>query len=459
MVSINILPDEVLLEIFDFYLGEEAWVADENWHPFEKKSTQAWQVLVHVCRQWRSIVFGAPSALDLQLVCTTNTPARDTLDVWPDLPICVRCNGDYIMKNVDNIIAVLEHSDRVFEIGLYDVSFLGLSILLEAMEEPFPELLELSITRGELILPELPDSFLGRSAPNLEFLKLDGIHFDRLPKLLLSATWLSDLHLINVPLSGYISPRKMLSVLFALTCLEHLWLGFRNFPFCKSRRPLPPTPIVLPDLTFFRFEGVPEYLEVLVTHIDAPQLSSMRTTFFNRINSDDEFDTPEFVQFICRTPMLKALEKASVVFEDGIVMVKIWQLLSREQASTLSLPLHSTSQDLHVDEDHIYEAHYEQQPEDLQDKAFWLKILHSFTAVKNLYLSEELAPRIVPILQELVGGRTTRVLPILENIFLEGLESSGPVQEAIGQFMAMRQATSHPVAVTGWERKPVKKDD
>lgn len=48
------------------------------------------------------------------------------------------------MKNVDNIIAVLEHSDRVFEIGLYDVSFLGLSILLEAMEEPFPELLELS---------------------------------------------------------------------------------------------------------------------------------------------------------------------------------------------------------------------------------------------------------------------------------------------------------------------------
>jgi hypothetical protein len=34
--------------------------------------------------------------------------------------------------------------------------------------------------------------------------------------------------------------------------------------------------------------------------------------------------------------------------------------------------------------------------------------------------SEELVPRISPALQELVGGRTTEVLPALENILLEG---------------------------------------
>ena len=64
----------------------------------------------------------------------------------------------------------------------------------------------------------------------------------------------------------------------------------------------------------------------------------------------------------------------------------------------------------------------------------------------------------VLVLQELVGGRTTGVLPILQNIFLEGLRPSGPVQEAIGQFVAARQVAGHPVIVTRWERELKKKN-
>ena len=81
-----------------------------------------------------------------------------------------------------------------------------------------------------------------------------------------------------------------------------------------------------------------------------------------------------------------------------------------------------------------------------------LELLRPFTAVKNLYLSEEFARRIVPALQELNGGRTTEVLPALENIFLEGLKPSGPVHEGIGQFVARRhwQVTGHPIAVSRW---------
>ena len=51
------LPDDVLLAIFDF-CGD-------------KYELEAWQTLVHVCRRWRSVVLGSPRRLGLQLVCTS----------------------------------------------------------------------------------------------------------------------------------------------------------------------------------------------------------------------------------------------------------------------------------------------------------------------------------------------------------------------------------------------------
>jgi hypothetical protein len=97
---------------------------------------------------------------------------------------------------------------------------------------------------------------------------------------------------------------------------------------------------------------------------------------------------------------------------------------------------------------------YSFSPPDWKDNienTLWLCLLRPFTPVK--ILSEKIVPRITPALQELVRGRTTEMLPALQNIFLEGFQPSGPVQEGIGQFAAVRQVTSHPIAVTCWERK------
>jgi hypothetical protein len=71
--------------------------------------------------------------------------------------------------------------------------------------------------------------------------------------------------------------------------------------------------------------------------------------------------------------------------------------------------------------------------------------------VKNLHLSEEFASRIMPALQELVGERSTEVLPTLQNVFLQELEPSGTVQAAIWQFVATREVISHPIAVSRWD--------
>jgi hypothetical protein len=39
--------------------------------------------------QWRTLVLESPRRLNLRLFCTPKTPVKDTLDVWPALPLIV----------------------------------------------------------------------------------------------------------------------------------------------------------------------------------------------------------------------------------------------------------------------------------------------------------------------------------------------------------------------------------
>ena len=125
-----------------------------------------------------------------------------------------------------------------------------------------------------------------------------------------------------------------------------------------------------------------------------------------------------------------------------------WQLSSLEQVCTPFLPPVSTLEDLYISEARTSPPRWQ---DDIEN-TLWLDLLRSFVAVKNLYLSETLVPRIAPTIQELVGGRTTEVIPILENLFLEGFQPSGRLHEGIEKFVAARRLTSHPVAVSRWDR-------
>ena len=82
----------------------------------------------------------------------------------------------------------------------------------------------------------------------------------------------------------------------------------------------------------------------------------------------------------------------------------------------------------------------------------WLELLLPFTAVKNLYLSKQFAPRIAPALQEVTGGGTTEVLPALQNLYLEGFQASISMPEGIKQFVSARQLTDRTVAISLWDR-------
>ena len=81
MITFNMLPDDVLLGIF---VDDEDM--DAVFEPFERQRIEEWITLAHVCRRWRSIVLQFPCSLNLRLLCTPKTPARDMSDVWQPLP-------------------------------------------------------------------------------------------------------------------------------------------------------------------------------------------------------------------------------------------------------------------------------------------------------------------------------------------------------------------------------------
>ena len=81
----------------------------------------------------------------------------------------------------------------------------------------------------------------------------------------------------------------------------------------------------------------------------------------------------------------------------------------------------------------------------------WLELFHPFTVMKHLYLSQELAPRIAPVLQDVVGESVTEVLPALQALFLEEPLPSASAQEGIVQFVAARQLSGYPIAVSCWK--------
>ena len=477
-MTIDVLPEVVLLEIFDYYVNQ---VREED---SPEVTVESWRTLVHVCQHWRNVVFGSPRRLNFRLLCTPEAPVRKALDVWqPSLRIIVqqrqyglRVGGDW-----DNVVAALEHNDRVCEIDLFDVSSSHLETALAAMPEaPFPELTRLKIRQKyeEGIPPVVLDSIMDGSAPRLRYLDLTRVPFPGLPALLSSATHLVHLHLCKTPHSGYISPEAMVLCLSALTSLECLSLEFlssRSRPQDSERQSLPPaTRSVLPSLTSFVFNGVSVYLEDFVARFDAPLLDNFQITFFHPLS----LDNPQLVQFISRTPNFMAPVKACVFYSSRRDFVQVMlprpgqtleglglkytygsdgqlstlaQTLAQVFSSSIPQALISTVEYLHLYSEKRFLLPLGQNETEISQ---WLDFLNPFTAVKGLYLSQDFVTCIEPALQELVGERAMEVLPALQYLFLEQHHSSGttsPIVLDLGKavnFVDARQLAEHPIAVT-----------
>jgi hypothetical protein len=330
------------------------------------------------------------------------------------------------------------------------------------MKKPFPELTDLLLRSDDA--PLIPASFLNGSTPRLQSLELGGIQFPSLGKLLLSATGLVTLRLLDIPNPGDILPDAMATYLSALANLQELFLDFR-FPRSeddRENRSLPPLArrLVLPSLTEFYFKGDSEYLEDLVDRIDTPVLDKFSITFFDQLF----FDTPLLRDFFSRTKAFQALHRAAVSISSSCINVTLFrrngivdhntldagisccrparQILSLARFCGTSLPRLPTLERLSIHDlmgSRLYNMEMESAP--------WLELLHPFVTVKDLALSRPVAQYVASALRELTEESVADVLPELQHVFVDMFDPSGPTQEAMSQFVAARQLSGQPVTV------------
>ena len=418
-------------------------------------------------------MFESPRRLNLRIRCTARTRVTATLNVWPALPIVIR--GDYSNVNpglsstegADNIAAALELKDRVHQISLWDYPSPLLERIVAAMMGPFPALTGLRITsesRGVMTpVAVFPEAFLGGSAPHLQSCSLVGIPFPGIQKLLLSTNQLVELTLRDIPPSGYISPEAMVTCLSVMPNLKTFWLGF-YFPTSISipdqlnhwQHPPPLTPAVLPSLAKFNFNGPSEYMEDLLSRIDAPLLYVVSIWLFNF----PILETPHHHNILSHTQVFEPCSRAAVTFYDKRVDFRLGRqfglsiscvTLSRHLPSLvqifgLSLPPICALKFLDIRLG-IWSRLHSQGVENVQ----WLELFRPLTALESLRLDEVFAQLIVPALRhsQLTTEGATQVLPALQVLFIVG--PLYPIREAIDEFVTARQLSGLPVTIHNWD--------
>ena len=442
------LPDDVLLEMFDFYQRRRFY-----------RGSHEWQRLVRVCRRWRHIIFASPLRLDLTLLCTYGTPVRKNLGCWPPLPIFVdyvTWNGTGRAPNYEvDVTAALEHRDRLRSIKLALTSSV-LEVVTSVMQEPFLVLTELWLSSKDRNAPVLLDTFLGGSAPSLQCIYLWGISFPSLPTLLLSTSDLFYLRLEDIPQSGYISPEEMVRGLAALTRLESLWIWFKSpSPYLEPLYLPFFTRSVLPSLISFNFRGSSGYLEHLLARINTPRLHFFEISYFNQL----DFWVPQLSQFIGRTESLELAQSryAHVRFQIDTICVelnceeeghRLCRLILRISCKWLDWQVPCLAQILgqsptmvssvnHLSIDRINPGRQEIEGMDDID---WLELLRPFTAVKTLHGSQQLAGHIALALDGLNGEIVTEELPVLDTLSLEDQSV-----RSVEQFITVRRLSGHPI--------------
>ncbi|KAH9960724.1 hypothetical protein BGW80DRAFT_1464164 [Lactifluus volemus] len=425
-VTIRSLPDNVLLHIFD-YCQILSLYGSHRW----------WHALIHVCQRWRYIVLEPSSRHKLRLVCNGNTPMKKTLDVWPrSFPIVVSDWRSPLPLGGVNLIAALEHYDRVSEIDLNLTSTL-LKRVYKVMSKPYPVLTRLRLYTSESA-PVLRDTFLGGSSPRLKHLDLTA----------------------------------MATALSVLTELKYISIDFESpasFPDPTNRLPSSFRRVVLPALTCLEFCGSSEYFEDLVARIDTPVMTSVDTWFFNPSHLD--FDIPHFLQFIGRTELPRSFEVAELYFSYESILILFGYRITPERNEypyTLSIkischgfdrqvtclaqicgkisPLLSNVQRLLIvtswpPRDNLVFLDWK----DHVDNPKWLEILQAFSASQHMHISPKLGEIIASALQELTGERARDALPVLRHLYLPS--PSAYTQQAIESFIFSRQHSNYPITV------------
>jgi hypothetical protein len=472
-ISIHILDDDSLLEIFYFYrpffLGEDEndqlrlVGGRERWH-----RGRWWYQLAHVCQRWRILILGSPSYLRLSLVCTNGTPVANMLAHSPPLPLTIDYDGEDAITAEDQkgLLLALEQRHRLRHLRLF-FPVLDLQRLVMAIDGEFPILEYLIVepwpkTSTVLMLPET------LQAPNLHHLVLADFNCPRRPRLHPTATSLVTLHLAISHQSAYFQPNVLLQWISFMPQLESLDIAFKfPVPNRDVESQLTHTPITthitLPNLRLFTFGGVSAYLEAVVRRITTPRLEKLQFRLFKQLT----FSVPRLSQFINTTENLR-FNSAEVMFKDRFIYAGLflrgtntyairivvdcwhldWQVSSVAQISNSLSQVFSSVENLNLE----HEEHSQSSGEHNDvDRIQWRNLLRSFANVKTLRVDDGLVEEISRCLRSEDGELPLDLLPELQELIYSGRRDAGDV---FTSFIDARQNAGRPVILFPYNRSP-----
>ena len=462
--SIHILDDDSLLHVFYLYrpflLGEdeghlarleggtERWVRGRWWYK-----------LAHVCERWRYLLFGSAPYLGISLVCTYGTPVADMLAHSPHLPLFIDYCKDLNItaEDEEQIISALKQRDRVSRVRL----IAKLQKLIVTMDEEYP------ILEYLIVVPSPGDtnttSIFSETfqAPHLRHLALEGMALPKGSRLLTSAVGLVTLCLVMHHPSTYFHPNTLLQWISFLPQLETLVIRFsrpvhkRDVERQLMHTPIT-TPVTLPNLHYFRFDGVSTYSEALVRQITTPRLEHIEILFFSQLT----FFVPCLQQLLNTTENLKFDTARFGFFDEGVsvaldfrevetVGLAIgvhcwhldWQVSSMAQISSSLGQVFSVVDHLALD----HGVHSQSSEEhNVIERTEWRKLLRPFRNVKTLLIEEGLVEGLSRCLQLEDGELPLELLPELQELSFPLDDNNS---DAFTSFIYARQNAGRPVTL------------
>src|SRR5712672_3283798 len=431
---IDILNDDALLEIFNHLRLDD----ERGWD-----LQLQWSKLSHICRRWRSLIFGSSSYLKIHLPILKWTSIIPMVTQFPPLPLVIDCKAETRIGGISMftmyelwLLFALEHRDRMRHIAL-QASPQDWHQLFVYMHGPFQrtEYLSLASTATEDTAKlTLPESFM---APNLRHLTLTGIGLSKGLPLLASTVALVTLKLCRIQ---HFSPEDLVTRLQRMPHLKELSIDFST-PFLRPNTggELMQTPISvvsLPALKQLEFHGVAAYLDSLVSRINAPVLEQLTITLFNQAS----FTLPHLSQFMntaeeLRHPISSVLldhEAVSIAishheppFED-VFNLRVrcsqfnWQINSAAQICAALLPILSIVEELTLDSyGYVSHWHFMLQGADAVTSAVWRDLILPFKRVRKLSFSHVLWSGLSTALHldgEGPGSFLRRLLPELQTL-------------------------------------------
>jgi hypothetical protein len=456
-MTINSLPNEVLLEIFDRYrhtFGDQL-SSERVWN-----NKNGWFKLAHVCHNWRSVVLASPSRLRLRLYFASSTPTRAAaLDRLSHLPIIV--DYSYVVWKGGarkRLVSALRYPDRVCRIatsgwGLYDR-------VTEALDRPFPALESLELQHSTSIECALQSPSFISSIQSLRHLRLDGMFLAPVFPLLSITRSLVDLTL-NVEKVFSTRGGSLLAHLQHMPHLRNLEVISR---FYSTELP-PTTSTLLPELTDFRFVSECTQAECFVAGLDTP---SLRKFHISITNYSHKLHIPHLTKLIRAVGVI--FVTAQLKIEGGFFRTDLFARphsidgpppnVFTIQTSFLSDPDIALSAMLTTIEDiYLFFPDYISSRSN-EKPATWRKFFEEFCNVKVLRMLHGLEWRVIELLRRPIitnGSQfSPNIFPSLEEIVLYEGMPNGPtigeterasMLESFGPFVTARHELGCPVQV------------